>query len=164
MLDAVVYHLDVVSGAAFAHNTHAWLFVLVFCGHLLKQRHNFLQCRQVAARAHGGASSCGLISATDSAANVADARVLDFVLSALGVGKMLVAAVEDDVIAGQVRHEALEHFVADTTVWEGEDEKSRRGEGLAQGFIVYQLISAKGYCVRVSLQPTTELVDLAIVS
>jgi hypothetical protein len=39
-------------------------------------------------------------------------------LPPLRVGKVLVAAVEDDVIARQVRREAFEDSVADAAMWE----------------------------------------------
>jgi hypothetical protein len=59
-----------------------------------------------------------LIASTDSTADVADASVFDFVLPALCVLEVFVAAVEDNVVARQVRCEALEDLVADAAMWE----------------------------------------------
>jgi hypothetical protein len=44
------------------------------------------------------------------------------VLPSLRVRKVFIAAVEDDVIALQVRHEAFEHLVTDAAMGEREDQ------------------------------------------
>jgi len=99
MLDAIVYHLDIVSRAALSHYPDARLLVLVFRCHPLEQWQDFFQRRLVSARAHGWPSSGSLVATADSAANVANAGVLDLLLSPLGVCEVFVAAVENDVVA-----------------------------------------------------------------
>jgi hypothetical protein len=62
---------------------------------------------------------------------------------------VLVAAVEDDVVRREVRHEAFEHLVADATVREGEDEQTRGRERFAEGVVVCHSMSTLSLGVRI---------------
>jgi hypothetical protein len=122
----------------------------------------------VTAWAHGWSSPCSLVAAADSAPNIPNTSVLDFVLSALSVRKVLIAAVKDDVVPGQVRHETFKDFVADATVRKGKDEEARCREGFAERIIVWHEVSMQvHYGVRACASDcklTLVLVDFAIVS
>jgi hypothetical protein len=54
-----------------------------------------------------------LVATADSTTNVPYARFPAFLLPPLGVRKVLVSAVEDDIVAFEIRRQALEDFVAD---------------------------------------------------
>jgi hypothetical protein len=136
VLNAVVYHLDIMSGASLSNNAYARFAVLVFCGDLLQQRQKFLQGRLVSARTHGGTSSSGLISAADSTADISDSGIPDLALPSFRICKVFIAAVENHVIAGQVRHEAFEDRVADAAMWKRKYHESRCRKGLAERVVV----------------------------
>ena len=79
--------------------------------------------------------------AGDTDAQVVDACVLTFSLTTLSIGIVLIAAVEDDVIRGQVGHQFFEDLIADIAVWKREDEKFWGGEAGAERSVVYQILT-----------------------
>ena len=79
--------------------------------------------------------------AGDTDAQVVDACVLTFSLTTLGITIVLIAAVEDDVIRGQVGHQFFKDLIADIAVWKREDEKFGGGEAGAERFVVYQILT-----------------------
>jgi hypothetical protein len=81
------------------------------------------------------------VPAGDTDAQVVDASVLTFSLTTLSIGIVLIAAVEDDVIRGQVGHQSFEDLIADIAAWKREDEKFGGGEAGAERFVVYQILT-----------------------
>ena len=122
MLNAVVHHLDVVSGTALANGTNTWLFILVFGRDFFQKRENFVECGNITTGAHRGSGSGCLVSTTDAAANVADASALALVLPALGVFKVLISAVQYDVTMRKVGLQAFEDLITNAAMWKREDE------------------------------------------
>jgi hypothetical protein len=97
VLDAIVYHLDVVTCAAPPNDAHAWLALLIFCCDLLKKWQNLSKPSLVATRAHGRSSSSCLVAATHTAANIVYSCASALVLSTFRILEVFIAAVEDDV-------------------------------------------------------------------
>jgi hypothetical protein len=62
-------------------------------------------------------------------------------LTTLSIGIALIAAVEDDVIRGQVGHQFFEDLIAGIAAWKREDEKFWGGEAGAERFVVYQILT-----------------------
>jgi predicted benzoate:H+ symporter BenE len=63
-----------------------------------------------------------LIATADTASNVAHSGIFTLVLATLGVCKVFISAVENDITTREVGHEALEDFVTDTSVGQREDK------------------------------------------
>jgi len=125
VLDAIVYHLDVVTCAAPPDDAHAWLSLFVFRCDLMKKRQNLFKPSLVATRTHGRPSSCCLVATTHTAANIVYSCASALVLSTFRVFEVFIAAIENDISLGKLGHQALEDLVPDTAMGQGENEQAR---------------------------------------
>lgn len=144
MLNPIMHHLHIMARSPLPHHTYTRPPLAILRRHALQQRKHLFDRTLVASRAHRGASARGLVPAAYAAPDVPEVRFFAFFLPPLGVCEVLVAAVEDDVLGGEVWGEGGEDGVADGAVGEGEDEEAGGGEGGGEGGVVWRNMLVSG--------------------
>src|ERR1019366_1984094 len=110
VLDAVVYHLDVMPGSAFADISAAGLAV-DFGGDGVEHRFHQAVGLFLAAGHQGGAVPRALLAAAHAHTDEAYAGGFQFLAAAVGVGEEGVTAVDEDVSRFEMRFEIPNHGV-----------------------------------------------------